>query len=113
MSPQDELITPEEEEAMKAVVNILHEVREMFGDAMDRTNALIPKLPDENTAKLIREASMVYAELIQAWVKKIESSENAQELVNETVEFYEWISAKGGEYASLLEETERVYGIKS
>lgn len=100
-----------DEEIIKALINVLTEVRERFDSAMDRTNNLLPQIPDENMANLVRRASNAYIEIIEVWLKKIESSESDQELVQEIVDLYKWVDEKGGEYIALIEETERLYGI--
>lgn len=100
-----------DEEIIKALINVLTEVRERFDSAMDRTNNLLPQIPDENMANVVRRASNTYIEIIEVWLKKIESSESDQELVQEIVDLYKWVDEKGGKYIALIEETERLYGI--
>ena len=39
-----------DEEIVKALINVLTEVRARFNAAMDRTNNLLPQIPDENMA---------------------------------------------------------------
>lgn len=100
-----------DEEIVKALINVLTEVRARFNAAMDRTNNLLPQIPDESMADLVRKASIAYIEIIETWLTKIESSESDQDLVQEIVDLYKWVDEKGGEYIALIAETERLYGI--
>lgn len=100
-----------DEEITKALINVLTEVRGRFNAAMDRTENLLPQIPDESMANMVRRASNAYIEIIEVWLMKIESCESDQDLMQEIVGLYKWVDEKGGEYIALIEETERLYGI--